>query len=188
MEKIMASSMIDQFIETCKNKIFECTEPVKCLHSLIADVNGLMRIADRWLCADYLKGCNDHYMRHKIYLDQEGKLGLYVLVWYPDQWTPIHDHGTWGIMGVLEGTLSERSFIRVDKSPDSNVNIELVEKGFISLVAGSISCFLPHPEHIHATGNEGDKAVSLHLYGQALASFNVYNLEQGTRALQSVDS
>ena len=26
---------------------------------------------------------------------------LFALVWLPGQWTPIHDHGTWGVVGVV---------------------------------------------------------------------------------------
>jgi predicted metal-dependent enzyme (double-stranded beta helix superfamily) len=29
----------------------------------------------------------------------------------PGQWTPVHDHGSWGVVGVVEGVLEERSYV-----------------------------------------------------------------------------
>jgi len=27
------------------------------------------------------------------------------LVWLPGQWTPVHDHGSWGVVGLVRGVL-----------------------------------------------------------------------------------
>ena len=43
--------------------------------------------------------------------------------------------------------------------------------------------FVPNPDHIHLTGVPADRrrAVSLHLYGRTMSSFNVYDLETRSR-------
>ena len=46
--------------------------------------------------------------------DEKVGLSLYTLVWNPGQWTPVHDHGTWGVVGIIEGRLDEQSYLRVD--------------------------------------------------------------------------
>ena len=47
------------------------------------------------------------YTRNLIYDAPDASLSLYALVWLPGQWTPVHDHGSWGVVGVLEGRFQE---------------------------------------------------------------------------------
>jgi hypothetical protein len=48
---------------------------------------------------------------------------------------------------------------------------------------------VPNPDHIHVTGvaAERPRAVSLHLYGRTMNSFNTYDISSGTRRRVSVD-
>ena len=126
----------------------------------------------------------DHYARNAIYIDDDKLMSLYALVWQPGQWTPIHDHGTWGVVGVHEGALEERSYMRSDKQTAASLdNIDLVRGGVILLPPDAVTSFVPNPDHIHITGNpSADKrVVSLHLYGNAMAGFHVYDQPARTR-------
>ncbi|MFC5429813.1 hypothetical protein ACFPTO_13545 [Paraburkholderia denitrificans] len=49
------------------------------------------------------------HTRNLIHEAPDKSLSLYALVWLPGQWTPVHGHGSWGVVGVIEGTLEERS-------------------------------------------------------------------------------
>ena len=130
--------------------------------------------------------------------DEKAGLSLYTLVWNPGQWTPVHDHGTWGVVGIIEGRLDEQSYLRVDPgqaNDQANVqasgqddNIDLQRSSLVLLSPGSISTFVPNPDHIHRTGcaENGSRCVSLHLYGRAMNSFYAYNVDEGTRALIEV--
>ena len=51
-----------------------------------------------------------HYTRNAILVGEQ--LSLYAIVWQPGQWTPVHDHGSWGVVGVIEGALHERAWLR----------------------------------------------------------------------------
>ena len=59
----------------------------------------------------------------------------------------------------------------------------LVEGGTILLNHGAVTSFVPNPDHIHVTGvpAERSRAVSLHLYGRMMNSFNTYDIAAGTR-------
>ncbi len=48
--------------------------------------------------------------------------------------------------------------------------------------------FVPNPDHIHKPGVPESRArvVSLHLYGRAMNSFHVYDVDAGTRRLIDV--
>ena len=129
----------------------------------------------------------DHYSRNLVYRAPDDSLSLYTLVWLPGQWTPVHDHGSWGVVGVVEGVLEERAYVRLSPDRGSDEGIELVRGGVILLGRGAVTSFVPNPDHIHLTGvpSERERAVSLHLYGRTMSAFNVYDVAAGTR--QRVD-
>jgi 3-mercaptopropionate dioxygenase len=81
------------------------------------------------------------------------------LVWRPCQVTPIHDHVTWCVFGVVQGIEHEELF-RLDEEQDV-----LVEAGTSTNGAGDVSGFAP-PGDIHRVRNAGDEtAISIHVYG-----------------------
>ena len=55
--------------------------------------------------------------------------------------------------------------------------------GTVLLGHGAVTSFVPNPDHIHVTGVPAGRAraVSLHLYGRMMSSFNVYDVAAGTR-------
>lgn len=87
-------------------------------------------------------------------------------------------------MGVYEGALHEKNFIRTDLAGDTARNgIVLMRGGVIALAPGAVTSFVPNPDHIHLTGNPhpDNRVVSLHLYGSAMAGFNIYDRPAQTR-------
>ena len=73
--------------------------------------------------------------------------------------TPIHDHVTWCVFGVVQGVEYEELF-RLDEEDEC-----LVEAGSNSNPAGDVSGFAP-PGDIHRVRNAGDDvAISIHVYG-----------------------
>jgi hypothetical protein len=57
----------------------------------------------------------------------------------------------------------------------------------VLLRRGAVTTFVPNPDHIHMTGvpQQRPRAVSLHLYGRTMSSFNVYDV--GSRSRRRVD-
>ncbi len=66
---------------------------------------------------------------------------------------------------------------------DALENINLVQGGVVLLPPGAVTSFVPNPDHIHISGNPStnDRVVSLHLYGNAMAGFHIYNRSMKTR-------
>jgi predicted metal-dependent enzyme (double-stranded beta helix superfamily) len=95
----------------------------------------------------------------------------------------VHDHGTWGVVGVLEGVLEERAFIAEGGTITADHGIRLRRGGMVLLAPGSVSTFVPNPDHIHVTGADagGARVVSLHLHGRAINCFHTYDVAAGTR-------
>ena len=95
----------------------------------------------------------------------------------------MHDHGSWGVVGVVEGVLEERSYVRLSPDRGADEGIDLVRGGMILLRHGAVTSFVPNPDHIHVTGvpAERPRAVSLHLYGRMMSDFNIYDVDGRTR-------
>jgi predicted metal-dependent enzyme (double-stranded beta helix superfamily) len=183
----MTSPALEHFIAASTALALANPDPAECVTAIAPLMHGLLAHAGSFLEPQHLRADPDHYARNAIYRSPDQSLSLYAIVWTPGQWTPIHDHGSWGVVGVLQGVLEERSYIRAGahdasvRSSDSG--IELQRGGVILIGGGSVTSFVPNPDHIHVTGVSADRAqvVSLHLYGRNMDSFHLYDLASRSR-------
>ena len=165
------------------------SEPADCVLTLAPLMLDLIRHANTFLEPKHYRSDPGHYARNLVYGAPDASLSLYALVWLPGQWTPVHDHGSWGVVGVLEGVLEERNYVRMSPDRSADQGIHLVRGGVILLGHGAVTSFVPNPDHIHVTGVpfERARAVSLHLYGRMMSDFNTYDVSAGTRRRVSVE-
>jgi len=184
----MTSPVIESFITQALAKTRTQTDPVDCVLALAPLMFDLVERAESFLQPQHYRSDPAGYTRNLIYDAPDDSLSLYVNVWLPGQWTPIHDHGSWGIVGVVEGVLEERSYVRSSPDNGADTDIDLVRGGVILLRHGTVTSFVPDPEHIHVTGvpAERSRTVSLHLYGRTMSDFNVYDVVARTRRRISV--
>lgn len=104
-------------------------------------------------------GDPEGYRSHLLHSEPDGTFSIVALVWRPGQVTPIHDHVTWCVLGVVQGVEHEELF-RLDKDGEC-----LVEVGRSTNDAGDVTGFAP-PGDIHRVRNIGDStAISIHVYG-----------------------
>jgi predicted metal-dependent enzyme (double-stranded beta helix superfamily) len=179
---------LDRFIAGAQ-AVIEAHEEAAERVTLIAPLMRRLLESDKsFLKPHHFRSNPEHYERNAIHISDNGDLSLYALVWLPGQWTPVHDHGCWGVVGIVEGLLEERAFIATDGEIKSHDGIELRRGGVILLNPGSVTSFVPNPDHIHMTGvsHECTGCVSLHLYGRNMNSFHVYDVAAGTRRLIDV--
>ena len=179
----MTSPDLDRFISRAQ-ALCECNpEPADCVVALAPLMLELAGKANSFLEPRHFKSDAGGYSRNLVYDAPDGSLSLYALVWLPGQWTPVHDHGSWGVVAVLEGVLEERNYVRLSEDRGADEGIELARGGVILLGRGAVTSFVPNPDHIHMTGVPRDRAraVSLHLYGRTMSDFNIYDVASGTR-------
>jgi predicted metal-dependent enzyme (double-stranded beta helix superfamily) len=179
----MVIDLLETFISQAATRSREHTEPAACVLVLAPLMLTLIEHAQSFLQPQHYRSDTGSYTRNLIYRAPDESLSLYALVWLPGQWTPVHDHGSWGVVGIVEGVLEERSYVRLSPDRGADEGIELVRGGIVLLSPGAVTSFVPNPDHIHVTGvpPERPRAVSLHLYGRMMSSFNIYDLETGTR-------
>ena len=185
----MSTSILAKFTADAVALTNRCAEPADCELALAPLMLDLAQRADGFLAPEHYRSHPDHYSRNLVFEAPDAGLSLYTLVWSPGQWTPVHDHGSWGVVAVLEGVLEERSYVRLSADRGADQGIELVRGGVILLARGAVTSFVPNPDHIHVTGvpPERARAVSLHLYGRTMNDFNIYDVAAGKRRRITVD-
>ena len=104
-------------------------------------------------------GDPDTYKSEVLHSEPDGSFSIVALVWRPGQVTPIHDHVTWCVFGVIQGIECEELF-ELDGEGTC-----LVEAGHRVNRTDAVSGFAP-PGDIHRVRNGGDlTAISIHIYG-----------------------
>jgi 3-mercaptopropionate dioxygenase len=179
----MKSTALERFIDQAIKHSRTSSEPADCVLALAPLMLELIDNAGSFLEPQHYRSDPGHYARNLVFDAPDESLSLYTLVWLPGQWTPVHDHGSWGVVGVLEGVLEERGYVRISPDRGADERIDLARGGVILLGRGAVTSFVPNPDHIHVTGVplERPRAVSLHLYGRMMNRFNIYDVAAGTR-------
>ncbi len=99
------------------------------------------------------------YQTHLMHAEPDGSFSVVAVVWRPGQVTPIHDHVTWCVAGVLQGAEDEELFTL------AGGGTAVRPAGRNLTGAGSVTGFAP-PGDIHRVRNPGPGVtVSLHVYG-----------------------
>lgn len=115
-----------------------------------------------------------------LYTDASG-LTLVRSRFVPDEPTPVHSHGTWGVLGVYAGRDLHRAYRRRDGGTGAGrATLELLEERVLE--AGEVA-LIPHPPHdIHAQQGYGEAAFELVLFGQNAMVIPrlIFDLGQGT--------
>lgn len=145
----------------------------------IKEVSSLVRrliAADGgWLDPAHRRPIADSYARYLLHRDRQNRFVVLSLVWQPGQSTPVHDHSSWGVMGIMEGALEEVGYERLDDGARPG-HAELRERKGQMVGQGSVSYVLPPYEEIHRIGNPtAGHALSLHVYGRDLDEVNVFD-------------
>ena len=114
-----------------------------------------------WMCAP---GPASAAGIHTLHEEPDHSLAIFVVTWMPGDETPPHDHGTWAVIGGLEGHETNHWWKRCDDgsipgyADVRRTGIQRVDAGTILSMGG---------EAIHSLHNDsGAVSVTLHLYGR----------------------
>jgi predicted metal-dependent enzyme (double-stranded beta helix superfamily) len=169
--------LVDEHIDRLKRMLnFDISESIIVE---LAEVSlGTLINSNSLLSEDiFIKPHKANYKRYLLYSDPDHGFIVMAVVWAPGASTPIHDHGTWGVVGVLKGSLSITNYKWVKNLSHPN-NKSIVECDSISAKEGQTTFVLPPDKDIHMVGNPNTTySVSIHTYGKELKRYNVYDIE-----------
>ncbi len=114
---------------------------------------------DDWLPDWCAQPDPDTYRQYLLHCDPLERFSVVSFVWGPGQQTPIHDHHTWGVLGLLRGGERDQEF---EITGDAAVAGEETH-----LHPGDISVVSPTIGDVHQVTNGFDDqvSVSIHVYG-----------------------
>jgi 3-mercaptopropionate dioxygenase len=147
-------------VRTVTRRPEDCTEPADWTQTAgaVADQLRLHLPSPDILTAEQRYGDPLHYQCHVLHVEPDGSFSVLALVWRPGQATPIHDHVSWCVTGVIQGCEHEE---RYELGQDG----WLVQTGTADSREGDVAGLAP-PGDIHRVRNaDVETAISVHIYG-----------------------
>jgi predicted metal-dependent enzyme (double-stranded beta helix superfamily) len=133
---------------------------------------------DDWL-PEAMAKCPPHgYAQNLLWCDPFERFSLVSFVWAPGAGTPVHDHGMWGLVGMLRGSETSQAFARASASGP------LVTSTTTTLRPGDVEVLLPSVGDIHKVTNAlGDcGSISIHVYGGNIGAVRRHTFDPATGA------
>src|SRR3546814_3003061 len=103
--------------------------------------------SDDWLPDCMAQPHPQHYQQHLLYGDPLDRFSVVSFVWGPGQFTPVHDHTVWGVIGMLRGAERDTPYERTTDGTIRTVGSPRVLK------PGDIATLDPELGDIHAVSN-----------------------------------
>ena len=133
--------------------------------------------SDDWLPARFAQPDPVHYRQYLLHADPADRFSVVSFVWGPGQCTQIHDHGTWGVVGMLRGAEVSSGF-----TPSSR---GLIGGPELTLQPGDVMVLSPMAGDIHKVRNAyADRvSISIHAYGANIGTQtrHVFDASSGER-------
>ena len=116
---------------------------------------------DDWLDDRFAQPHPQHYQQYLLYADPLDQFSIVSFVWGPGQQTPVHDHLTWGLIGMLRGSERETCYQR-------QADGSLQQIATNTLLPGQVAAVSPSIGDVHAVANGLDDqvSISIHVYGR----------------------
>lgn len=172
---------IDDFIADAKRILSEDghdrTRVVERLTPLVKRVVWDDRLFDE----RYRVEPEDGRPRYAYYMARDGSLQIYMVEFAPGYPTPVHDHVTWGLIGICRGRQRTTRYRRLDDGRTPGyARLEIIEDSVLE--RGAVYPLLP-PDDIHRIETVGDEpSYSLHVLGADLTRQHrhIFDPERGT--------
>lgn len=149
----------------------------------IAAASGPLRelvAQDDWLPESMAQSHPVYYQQHLLHCDPAQRFCLVSVVWGPGQGTPIHDHTTWGVIGMLRGAEISQAYAVDEGIPKAVGSPERLEPGMLCAVSPLIG-------DVHEVRNAFDDrvSISIHLYGADIGKIERHAFDAATGAVKT---
>jgi 3-mercaptopropionate dioxygenase len=132
---------------------------------------------DDWLPERFAEPDPVYYRQYLLHADPADRFCVVSFVWGPGQHTPIHDHCTWGVVGMLRGAEVTTGFTESASGMD--------EGTALTLQPGDVTVLSPAVGDIHMVRNAyTDRvSISIHAYGANIGkqTRHVFDARSGAR-------
>ncbi|MGA0024471.1 MAG: cysteine dioxygenase [Burkholderiales bacterium] len=131
---------------------------------------------DDWLPDECAQPHPQYYQQYLLYCDPLERFSVVSFVWGPGQKTPVHDHMTWGMVGMMRGAESCRRFER------KTAGQPMVASETGRLLPGEVDRVSPTVGDIHEVANAHDDrvSISIHVYGANIGAVKRHVFDPAT--------
>jgi len=127
-----------------------------------------------WRESDPEKRLPGKYRRHQVVTDTTFGFTVVVLLWEPGACTPIHDHDTWCVFGMLQGKLEVTNYGIIEDDGKGPFHVREVSRDMLH--AGLLGDNRAPNTEVHRVRNTGgERSISLHVYGSDLTKRTLFN-------------
>lgn len=166
--------MFTQFVDNLKTIVTDGKDEGEVLKSVSAELKTILG-KPGWLPATHTKPRDDRYAQYPLYVDPNGKFSVVSFIWKPGQWTPIHDHTVWGVVGIHQGLERTQAYRDVDGKLQMTKTIDAS--------VGEVGAVSPTIGDVHRVGNVSDDvAISIHVYGGDIGMIKRHVFDDQTMA------
>ncbi len=179
---------VSEFIEDAR-RIMEIPGGVDDREAAVRRLEPLLRRAldgPGWTDPAYATGARDGRRGYHYYENPDGSLFVYGVLFRHGHPTPVHDHVTWGIIGVYSGLQRTTRYRRLDDgSVPGRCSIELVADEVLGHGA-TYPLLPPHDIHRIEVVSEGE-GLSIHVLGADLRRQRRRIFDPGAGTCQEVE-
>jgi predicted metal-dependent enzyme (double-stranded beta helix superfamily) len=116
-----------------------------------------------WIDPAYQQLGEGDYALYPVYRAEDGRCSILVVALRPGTPLPVHNHGSWAVIGVYKGRERETWFRRVDDgSVPGRAQLE-VDQTFVN--QHGTASVVPDGQIHTVEAMDGQQAVSIHIYG-----------------------
>jgi predicted metal-dependent enzyme (double-stranded beta helix superfamily) len=135
---------------------------------------------DDWLPDAFAQPHPKYYQQYLLYADPLERLSIVSFVWGPGQKTPVHDHLTWGLVGVLRGRERATSYQKLADGTYKAIGTGVLLPGQTTSVSPTIG-------DVHEVANDlhDQVSISIHVYGANIGRVNRHVIDPETGAEKS---
>lgn len=159
LESATSQYRLYRFLTDLEDILHRFTNNRQRLEAICPLVRRLLTSSE-WLQYEYIEPDPDTgWSIVTLYDEPDFSLTVQTVAWLPGQVSPIHNHGTWGVVALISG--SEKNTLWRRTSADGAIE----KVGDLILTPGEIISFMPDAIHqIEALGDE--PTISFNLYGE----------------------
>jgi 3-mercaptopropionate dioxygenase len=153
------NARLKRFVDEIEQAVATASDEGVVLELVTQGMRKLVAVDD-WLPEEAAVAHPVYYQQHLLHRDAAARFSIVSFVWGPGQATPIHDHTTWGVIGMLRGQERSQPFRRTPLGMVADGDEELLQPGNVTAVSPTIGDI-----HRVRNGHDDRVSISIHAYG-----------------------
>jgi predicted metal-dependent enzyme (double-stranded beta helix superfamily) len=135
---------------------------------------------DDWLPEPFALPHPEFYRQYLLYADPLERFSVVSFVWGAGQKTPVHDHMTWGLIGMLRGQEIDTHYFKQADGSYVRGETQVLKRGNVCSVSPAT-----HDVHEVANFHADQTSISIHVYGGNIGRINRHVYDPVTGAAKT---